>query len=343
MSQNTVTVDSTTGGSSTTGNGYIQGHFGADFLYVGNGLIGGNVSTNGALLILSNTAFRYSTSNLFSVVANATTQAVTAAVNTFTITSNTVTITGNATVWNTLNVIGSLLINGANVNTAITGNAATAYANAVANAAALYQTTAGLSANVATLTANNSTNLNGQPSNFYTNATNISTGTIATGRLPATVNVTTLNASSLVNTAAVGVTANSLTVGTSAYVVANGNLGLANSSPAHRLSVDGSIRWTGATNENVFTISDGPSVDLNPANGTIQLWTLGASRSPTASNFVAGQSMTLMVIASSFSITWPSVSWVGGSAPLLAASGYTVIELWEVGTTIYGALVGYVA
>ena len=98
MSQNTVTVDSTTGGSSTTGNGYIQGHFGADFLYVGNGLIGGNVSTNGALLILSNTAFRYSTSNLFSVVANATTQAVTAAVNTFTITSNTVTITGNATV-----------------------------------------------------------------------------------------------------------------------------------------------------------------------------------------------------------------------------------------------------
>jgi hypothetical protein len=47
----------------------------------------------------------------------------------------------------------------------------------------LYQTTAGLSANVATLTSNNSTNLNGQPGSFYTNATNLATGTVPTARL----------------------------------------------------------------------------------------------------------------------------------------------------------------
>lgn len=46
-----------------------------------------------------------------------------------------------------------------------------------------YQTTAGLAANVATLTANNSTNLNGQPGAFYTNATNLATGTVPTARL----------------------------------------------------------------------------------------------------------------------------------------------------------------
>ena len=47
-----------------------------------------------------------------------------------------------------------------------------------------YQTTAGLAANVATLSANNSTYLNGQLAAYYTNATNISTGTLDFGRLP---------------------------------------------------------------------------------------------------------------------------------------------------------------
>jgi hypothetical protein len=41
------------------------------------------------------------------------------------------------------------------------------------------------------LSANNSTYLNGQLASFYTNATNITTGTLDTARLPATVNVAT--------------------------------------------------------------------------------------------------------------------------------------------------------
>jgi len=123
-----------------------------------------------------------------------------------------------------------------------------------------------------------------------------------------------------------------------------GNAGFGTATPSQKVDVVGSIKWSGATYENVFTITDGASVDLNPANGTIQLWTLGANRSPTATNFAAGQSMTLMVNdGTARTITWPSVTWVGGSAPTLATSGYTVIELWEVGTTLYGALVGSVA
>lgn len=102
--------------------------------------------------------------------------------------------------------------------------------------------------------------------------------------------------------------------------------------------------FDGAYTEDIFTITDGASVDLDPANGTIQLWTLGASRIPTATNFTAGESMTLMVNdGTAYSITWPSVTWVGGSAPTLATTGYTVIELWKVSTTLYGALVGSVA
>lgn len=96
--------------------------------------------------------------------------------------------------------------------------------------------------------------------------------------------------------------------------------------------------------EEVFTITDGAAVDLNPANGSVQVWTLGASRSPTATNFTAGQSMTLMINdGTAYTINWPSVTWVGGSAPTLATTGYTVVELWEVGSTLYGALVGSVA
>lgn len=102
--------------------------------------------------------------------------------------------------------------------------------------------------------------------------------------------------------------------------------------------------FDGEYTEEVFTISDGASVDLDPSNGTVQLWTLGASRTPTATNFAAGQSITLMVDdgASAYTITWPSVTWVnnGGSAPTLATSGYTVVALWKVSTTLYGALVG---
>ena len=48
---------------------------------------------------------------------------------------------------------------------------------------------------------------------------------------------------------------------------------------------------------------------------------------------------------SAFTVTWTTidVKWVGGTAPTLATTGFTVIELWKIGTTMYGALVGEVA
>jgi hypothetical protein len=98
--------------------------------------------------------------------------------------------------------------------------------------------------------------------------------------------------------------------------------------------------------EDVFTITDGAGFAIDPTNGSIQLVTLGASRTPTVANFDAGEAVTLMVNdGTAYTITWTTIGvvWVGGSAPTLATSGYTVIELWKVGSTIYGALVGSVA
>ena len=96
--------------------------------------------------------------------------------------------------------------------------------------------------------------------------------------------------------------------------------------------------------DTVFTITDGASVDIDPDNGGIQVWTLGASRTPTANNFDAGAKVMLMIDdGSSYGITWPSVNWVGGVAPTLATTGYSIVELWKVGTQLYGAFAGGVA
>jgi hypothetical protein len=103
--------------------------------------------------------------------------------------------------------------------------------------------------------------------------------------------------------------------------------------------------------EDVFTITDGAAFEVDPSNGSVQLITLGASRTPKATNFLAGESVTLMVDdGSAFTLTWSDttwgtggLTWVGGSAPTLATTGYTVVQLWKVGTKVYGARVGDVA
>jgi hypothetical protein len=111
----------------------------------------------------------------------------------------------------------------------------------------------------------------------------------------------------------------------------------------------GSVTFEDAINENVFAITDAASPVLEPNNGMIQTWTLNTgsiSGDRTPSNSIAaGQSMLLMVDDGdgSDAITWPSTTWVGGSSPSLATSGWTVIEIWKVGGTIYAAHVGDVA
>jgi hypothetical protein len=97
--------------------------------------------------------------------------------------------------------------------------------------------------------------------------------------------------------------------------------------------------------EEVFAVSDGSTVTLDPNNGSIQTWTLGASRTPDQANWAAGQSITLLIDdGTDYAITWSTLAVVwktdAGVAPTLNTTGFTVIVLWKVGTTIYGARVG---
>lgn len=93
--------------------------------------------------------------------------------------------------------------------------------------------------------------------------------------------------------------------------------------------------------ETVYAVT-GTTPQIAATNGSVQTWTLSGNSTPT-DGLNAGESVTLMIDdGSAYTITWTSTvdEWIGGVAPDLAYTGYTVIELWKVGTTVYGAYVG---
>jgi hypothetical protein len=96
--------------------------------------------------------------------------------------------------------------------------------------------------------------------------------------------------------------------------------------------------------EEIFAVT-GTTPALSPTNGSIQTWTLSGNSTPTAGTWDNGQSLTLMIDdGTARTITWTSlaVTWKtnGGAAPTLNTTGFTAIQLWEVGNVIYGARVG---
>ena len=97
----------------------------------------------------------------------------------------------------------------------------------------------------------------------------------------------------------------------------------------------------GTITEDVYAIT-GTSAALDPDNGSIQTHTLSGATTYT-DGLSAGQAITLIIDdGAGNTITWPTTVWVNNAteAPTLATTGVTVIALWKVGSTLYGALVG---
>ena len=159
--------------------------------------------------------------------------------------------------------------------------------------------------------------------------------------LPATTTISTYGAS-LIDDADAGTARTTLELGTiataeapSGTVVGTTDTQVLTNKTVTDVVLDGSVT------EEVFAIT-GTTPALDPAHGTIQTWTLSDNSTPTDS-FATGESITLMVDdGTAYTITWPTMTWVnnGGTAPALATTGYTVVVLWKVSSTLYGAFVG---
>jgi len=111
-----------------------------------------------------------------------------------------------------------------------------------------------------------------------------------------------------------------------------------------------------ALTETAYTITDGAAFEVDPSNGTVQKVTLGASRTPKATNFGNGESILLLIDdGAARTLTWTDATWGGsgvkwlgpysggGSAPVLGTTGYTWVVLTKYSGQVYGQHAGYSA
>jgi len=108
-------------------------------------------------------------------------------------------------------------------------------------------------------------------------------------------------------------------------------------STAITIDSSGTVQFQNAIEEQQYSLT---GTVIDPSNGTIQYKTLSANTTFTES-LADGEYVTLMIDdGSAYTVTWPTTTWVGGSAPTLETTGYNIIELWHVNGTLYGAFVG---
>jgi hypothetical protein len=82
------------------------------------------------------------------------------------------------------------------------------------------------------------------------------------------------------------------------------------------------------------------STALDPANGTIQRLTFSGAVTFTDS-LANGESITLHIDdGTAYAATWPTMEWVGGSAPTLDTTNETIVVVWKVNSTLYGMASG---
>ena len=96
---------------------------------------------------------------------------------------------------------------------------------------------------------------------------------------------------------------------------------------------------TGKIVEQTYTLT-GTTPALDPANGTIQYWVLTGNSTPT-DGLSNGEFLTLQIDdGASYTVTWPTMNWVGGSAPILFEFENNIIHLWKINNILYGSFIG---
>lgn len=95
--------------------------------------------------------------------------------------------------------------------------------------------------------------------------------------------------------------------------------------------------------ETRFTANSSTAITLNLANGTMQDITLTGTATITMPTAVAGKSFLLLLRsgAGSYTVTWTTVKWPGGTAPTVTAtaSKLDIYSFFSDGTNWYGVTV----
>lgn len=344
VSQNTVTTDYSTGGSLTTGNGFVNGYFGGTYLYASDGLIGGNVSSNGVLSIFANVAFKYSTSNLMTITANALSSSINFEINVFsksiipsTNTSWDIGTSSNsyANVY-ALRIIAPTIIANGGTGTAgqvLTSNGSTTYWSTVTGASGtINATTIALTGNLTLSTssafiANGSSGSAGQV--LTTNGTSTYWSTVTGGSgIPGGANTQiqfnnsntfggsanlTFNATTSTLTVANTIIVGSSRVNTS--TINTVSLGVSGNS-----TLSGPIDVSGSYRANIVAVA---ALDIDCSTGNYFTKTISTSSTFTFSNAPSSRAygFTLELTHTSGTVTWPtSVKWPSDVAPSLTTS-----------------------
>lgn len=115
-------------------------------------------------------------------------------------------------------------------------------------------------------------------------------------------------------------------------------LGTSEASKVVTADANGDVKFSNAIVETVYALT---GTDIDPNNGTTQTKTITTATTFTES-FVSGESVSLhLTDASSYIITWPTITWItdsGNIAPTLTAAD--TIVLFKIGTTLYGVWIG---
>ena len=145
---------------------------------------------------------------------------------------------------------------------------------------------------------------------------------------------------------AVTINADTVTGGAVVTADASGQLTLQTAGTNALSLVAGAVVNPTVTNytETRFTANSSTAITLNLANGTMQDITLTGSPTITMPTAAAGKSFLLMLRtgAGSYTVTWSTVKWAGGTAPTLTstASRMDIFSFFSDGTNWYGVTVG---